>query len=141
MWLAAAASAIKHVSSATSPFFILAGRYKIIMTIYEYNILLLSIVEPLVVYSSGDIQLYSNGSSELSNNGGILQVYVNKWHDMDLFDEQWINVCSSEFNKGAAAAACRQLGYNDALNFGPYHEYKYVYHVYTVNAVVFNSCF
>ncbi|XP_019849512.1 PREDICTED: uncharacterized protein LOC109580599 [Amphimedon queenslandica] len=93
------------------------------------QLLLLSLylleVEPLVVYSSGDIQLYSNGSSELSNNGGILQVYVNKWHDMDLFDEQWINVCSNGFNKGAAAAACRQLGYNDALNYGPYHQYNY----------------
>ena len=53
-------------------------------------------------------------------------MYLNEWHDIDLFDEEWISVCSKDFNRGAAVAVCRQLGYNDAVSYGPYHEYKYV---------------
>lgn len=78
-----------------------------------------------IQYSNGDIVLYLNGSHELTNKGGILQVYLYRWHDEDFPEGIWTNICSETFNRPAAAATCRQLGYIDAIDYGPYQKFQY----------------
>ena len=41
---------------------------------------------------------------------GVLEVYIEG-------KSKWGTVCSSNFNKGAADSACRQLGYTNAFSY------------------------
>lgn len=81
-------------------------------------------LEALLVASNGDTLLYLNGSTDLSNVEGVLQVYISRWHDIVLPEGEWLNVCYEDFNKGGAAAACRQLGFTDSVSYAPYDNYK-----------------
>lgn len=43
---------------------------------------------------------------------------------MDFSEGEWVNVCSKRFNRGGAAAVCRQLGYTDVIDYGPYNKFR-----------------
>lgn len=67
---------------------------------------------------NGDVRLNLNDNGNQQEDHGVLEIYLNS---------VWVAVCVDNFNDGAAAAACRQLGYCDvaasgyrnATNFDP----------------------
>lgn len=69
----------------------------------------------LIEYSYGDIRLFLNGSSFLNNSEGVIEVFIN---------DEWGTVCIHEFNLASAAAACRQLGFINAIMFNTPMELK-----------------
>ena len=77
-------------------------------------------------FTNGDVLLYLNGSYELTNTEGILQVFIYKWQHLEFPEGIWINICSENFNQPAASAACRQFGFIDSINNGPYQNFGYV---------------
>ena len=74
----------------------------------------------LTVILSTDSQ--SNGDVRLANmteaKSGRLEIFLSR---------QWGTVCSDGFTKGAALAACRQLGYYDQSTFGTVEALGWVY--------------
>ena len=82
-----------------------------------YGFMLPSLIEAAasVLYANGDVRLNVNGSYSINNTLGVLEVFING---------DWGTVCTSGFNGGSAAAACRQLGYLDSLSYGIPSKYK-----------------
>ena len=60
------------------------------------------LISRVVCQQNGDIRLNQNG--DFYTNNGILEVFFTEVNE-------WIPVCYDQFNDGAAAAACRQMGY------------------------------
>lgn len=64
----------------------------------------------------------SNGDVRLANmsttNSGRLEIFLRG---------TWGTICYDGFTKGAALAACRQLGYYDVLNYGTVRNLGWVY--------------
>ncbi len=58
-----------------------------------------------------------NETSSLNNSEGVIEIFING---------EWGTVCIPQFNIGSAAAACRQLGFVNALGFNIPMEYKLV---------------
>lgn len=69
---------------------------------------------PAEAYTYGDIRLFLNGSASLNNSEGVIEIFI---------DGEWGTVCILDFNLASAAAACRQLGFIDALSFDTPMEY------------------
>jgi hypothetical protein len=61
---------------------------------------------PQPTLDSGDVRLLDGTH--------VLQIYNHSANT-------WIQACASGFNKGAASAACRQLGFIDAKSFNPHN--------------------
>jgi hypothetical protein len=59
----------------------------------------------IIVIDIGDVQIISDNR---------LQVY---YYNNQSEGNKWIDVCHDGFNDGAAAAACRQLGFTDVQNY------------------------
>ena len=62
----------------------------------------LILISRVVCQQNGDVRLNENGDYEKYY--GILEVFLTEAGG-------WIPVCYEQFNDGAAAAACRQMGY------------------------------
>ena len=60
------------------------------------------LISRVVCQQNGDVRLNQNG--DFKKYYGILEVFLTE-------ASEFIPVCYDQFNDGAAAAACRQLGY------------------------------
>ena len=60
------------------------------------------LISRVTCQQNGDVRLNQNG--DFNTNKGILEVFLTEVN-------RWIPVCYDQFTYGAAAAACRQMGY------------------------------
>jgi hypothetical protein len=75
------------------------------IAVIAYGLVLQTVISQPTDCRTGDVRL-TNGSSHAD--GIPLQI---------CYDNEWVEACHDGFNDGAAAAACRQLGFTDVQNY------------------------
>ena len=71
----------------------------------EYCVVIFNIDLITASQSNGDVRL----ANEATTGSGRLEIFLKG---------TWGTICNDGFTKGAALAACRQLGYYDVQNYG-----------------------